>query len=282
MHPAMASQQTVSSDSQSARKRRRSGPPDWESFYKNGLPHEVIVIEDSPDRDAHKRFANGGVANGSGGGYDGSKDISSGSVAAYHYDQNEHLANGSDDRHIAKKRRRQDDALPSASSLIANSSGSRYDPVHNYVQHSSGSTISSERTHSNSRSSLYTTNTAVNTAATSQSSTNGRIDYDLVGQKRKRTTRQQAANESKKRDREVAAVSLTYTNYRPPPLPPLKAQEVEVKVIRDVSALLWIDSLAIAVGCLAHLLTLHTRHRTRRMSRSMTRMGIISSFLRPT
>ncbi|KAM3521407.1 hypothetical protein NHJ13051_006251 [Beauveria bassiana] len=29
--------------------RRRPREPDWNSFYKNGLPKEVIVIEDSPD-----------------------------------------------------------------------------------------------------------------------------------------------------------------------------------------------------------------------------------------
>lgn len=34
---------------QLSRKRRRPGPPDWEKFYKNGLPQEVIVIEDSPE-----------------------------------------------------------------------------------------------------------------------------------------------------------------------------------------------------------------------------------------
>lgn len=29
--------------------RRPPRQPDWNSFYKNGLPQEVIVIEDSPD-----------------------------------------------------------------------------------------------------------------------------------------------------------------------------------------------------------------------------------------
>jgi dual-specificity kinase len=31
-----------------ASKRRRAGP-DWSDFYKNGLPKEVIVIDDSPE-----------------------------------------------------------------------------------------------------------------------------------------------------------------------------------------------------------------------------------------
>lgn len=30
---------------------RRTGAPDWNEFYKNGLPSEVIVIEDTPEPD---------------------------------------------------------------------------------------------------------------------------------------------------------------------------------------------------------------------------------------
>ncbi|CAK7215566.1 serine threonine protein kinase CMGC group [Sporothrix bragantina] len=247
---AMSSQHTHSSgggDSQPPRKRRRSGPPDWGTFYKNGLPQEVIVIEDSPEPGAaNSRLRasdasyNGVAHNGSHNGVHNGTHNGAGGVdvaaVAYHYDQKEHLVNGGatagGDRHIAKKRRRQDEPLPPASSLVANTSGSRYDPVHNYVQHSSGSTISSER-NSNSNSSLYTTTaTAANTAATSLVSSNGQYDYDTASQKRKRTTRQQVANESKKRDREVA-LGLAFANYRPPPLPPVKAAEVDVKVIRD-------------------------------------------------
>ncbi|CAK7217832.1 serine threonine protein kinase CMGC group [Sporothrix curviconia] len=250
MHAAMSSQQTHSSgggDSMPPRKRRRSGPPDWGTFYKNGLPQEVIVIEDSPESEApNGRLRasdagyNGAVA------HNGARKNGAGGVdvaaVAYNYNQKEHLANGGaaaaaagGDRHIAKKRRRQDEPLPPANSLVVNTSGSRYDPVHNYVQHhSSGSTISSERTNSNSNSSLYTTTaTAANTATTSLVSSNGQYDYDTASQKRKRTTRQQVANETKKRDREVAALGLAFANYRPPPLPPVKAAEVDVKVIRD-------------------------------------------------
>ncbi|CAK7235751.1 serine threonine protein kinase CMGC group [Sporothrix eucalyptigena] len=245
MHTAMGSQQN---DSQPPRKRRRSGPPDWGTFYKNGLPQEVIVIEDSPEADVQ---ANGHAYNGAHGAsstcngnhtssrngtHNGTHGAGAVDVAAvaYHYDQKEHLANGGAvaDRHIAKKRRRQDEVLPPTSSLVSSTSGSRYDPVHNYVQHSSGSTISSERTNSNS--SLYTTTaTVANTAATSLASSGGQYEYDTAGQKRKRTTRQQAATESKKRDREIAALGLSHTHYKPPVLPPIKAAEVEVKVIRD-------------------------------------------------
>ncbi|CAK7244430.1 MAG: serine threonine protein kinase CMGC group [Sporothrix thermara] len=261
-------QQTHSSsasgaDSQPPRKRRRSGPPDWGSFYRNGLPNEVIVIEDSPEPEAEAEaepevepvVANARSLRASDAGY-GNEANGAGSShgidaaappVAYIYDPKQSLtaANGAvvaaaGDRHVAKKRRRQDEPLPPASSLVVGgSSGSRYDPVHNYVQHpSSGSTISSERTNSNSNSSLYTTTataTTANTAATSlASSNNSQYDYDTASQKRRRTTRQQVATESKKRDRELAALGLSIASYRPPPLPPLKAAEVDVKVIRDL------------------------------------------------
>ncbi|EPE10476.1 protein kinase [Ophiostoma piceae UAMH 11346] len=248
MHAAMGSQHTnSSSESLPPRKRRRSGPPDWDTFYRNGLPQEVIVIEDSPERDSH---ANGdhaetsGVAsyaNGSAARPNGTTVASNnGTAVAYHYDQTTGAAapvSDGSDHHVAKKRRRQDpEPLPPASSLIANAgSAARYDPVQYYA---SGSTISSERTNSNSNSSLYTTTGTVasNTAGTSLASNgngNGQYEYETATQKRKRTTRQQVANESKKRDRDAAAQGPPFANYRPPPLPPVKAPDVEVKVIRD-------------------------------------------------
>lgn len=46
---------------QRPRKRRRSREPDWETFYRNGWPEEVIVIEDSPEPEA---MNDDGVANG--------------------------------------------------------------------------------------------------------------------------------------------------------------------------------------------------------------------------
>ncbi|CAK7271265.1 serine threonine protein kinase CMGC group [Sporothrix epigloea] len=245
MHASMGSQITLSSgddDYQPPRKRRRSGPPDWSTFYKNGLPQEVIVIEDSPEPEAtNGRLRQSGLGyntTGLNGSHSGVAGVNVAAVA-HHYEQKAQLANGAaavgSDHHVAKKRRRQEEPLPPASSLIGNSSGSHYDPIQKYTQHhSSGSTISSERTNSNSNSSLYaTTATAANTATASLVSSNGQYEYDTASQKRKRTTRQQLANDSKKRDREVAALGSAFANYRPPPLPPVKAAEVDVKVVRD-------------------------------------------------
>ncbi|EFX00293.1 protein kinase [Grosmannia clavigera kw1407] len=163
-----------------SRKRRRSGPPDWESFYKNGLPQEA--------------------------------------------------ANVDGEQHSAKKRRRLDESLSTTSTLVASG---RYDPVYNYPQ-PSGSTASSERTNSNSYANAAAT--AANTATSSLASTRGypaAYEATAASQKLRRTTRQQAANESKKRDPDMTVMGLAFTHYRPPPLPPVKAPEVEVKVIHD-------------------------------------------------
>jgi len=189
---------------QTSRKRQRSKElrePDWHKFYKNGLPKEVIVIDDSPTPDLSPSVV--------------SNDPS-------------HTVAGGSNRHAAKKRKRDD-------------VGSAYDPVYHLGSHSndlsphfkesaSGSTISTDRT----TSAIHTT------AATSlgSHSSNGQNGYEVVevqpGQKRKRTaTRLQLANEAKRKEFEVNGDA--FTNYIPPPNPPIKAPEVQVKVVPDVS-----------------------------------------------
>lgn len=133
---------------------------------------------------------------------------------------------GEDSRHAAKKRKRDD-------------VGSAYEPVYPHGASrsndqspgykdsaSAGSTISTDRT----TSAIHTT------AATSlgSHSSNGYEAAEIQpGQKRKRTaTRLQIANEAKRK--ELEELGDAYTNYRPPPRPPIKAQDVVVKVVSDV------------------------------------------------
>jgi dual-specificity kinase len=177
---------------QPPRKRRRSREPDWNTFYKNGLPKEIIVIDDTPEPERPNA-----------------------ATAAAQTLANGHGANGSS----TKKRKRDDEPTP-------------YDPVHHsaaLASHTpSKSTAGSDRTNS----AIHTT------AATSLGSlsSNGQYDYDTQpGQKRKRTTRQQLANEARKREAAIANDALAH--YRPPPYPPKKARDVHIKVIPDVSSL---------------------------------------------
>jgi dual-specificity kinase len=201
---AMPMSSSTSLSKPNPKKRQRSREPrepDWHKFYKNGLPKEVIVIDDSPTPEPSASVV--------------SNTQASRSVA------------GGGSRHAAKKRRRDDVA---------------YDPVyHNEPSHSlnqspeykdsSGSTISTDRT----TSAIHTT------AATSlgSHSSNGQNGYEAEdvqpGQKRKRTaTRLQIANEAKQKALETNGDA--FTNYKPPPRPPIKAPDVQVKQVPDVSA----------------------------------------------
>lgn len=198
----MPASQSESASKQNPKKRQRSrepAKPDWRTFYKNGLPAEVIIIDDTPTPEP------------------------SASVVS-----NPQTVAAESTQHAAKKRRRDD-------------VGTAYDPVYHhghsvsnnqtpdYKDSAAGSTISTDRT----TSAIHTT------AATSlgSHSSNGQNGYEAVeaqpGQKRKRTaTRLQIANEAKRKELEEKGDA--YTNYRPPPRPPIKAPDVQVKVVADV------------------------------------------------
>lgn len=191
--PAQAAQVAPSDTLPPLKKRRSDGrpPPNWTSFYKNGLPKEIIVIDDTPEPPTVVSATQPtSTTNGS-------------------------SSQGSARNAAARKRKRDDDVA-------------RYDPVHHSILGSvpnhtpSGSTNSSDRTNST----LHTT------APTSlgSASSNGQYDYAVQpGQKRKRVTRQQLANEAKQRE----ALLGQPCTYQPPPRPPKKAAEVEVRFEAD-------------------------------------------------
>lgn len=215
--PAQSTSQTTSDDDgrqsamtasqSSSRKRERSRDPDWNNFYKNGIPKEVIVIDDSPSPvpripDSTER------------------QLAETSRSAHA----SHAAPPASSRHAAKKRKRED----------------IYDPV--YQAQSNGNAAYYDDSTSGSTSTDRTTSAQNTTAATSLGSQysqgNGSSVYDLddtqPGQKRKRVaTRAQLANEAKKKkeiERHVDALS----SYKPPPKPPIKAGDVHVKKVDDV------------------------------------------------
>lgn len=191
-----------------SKKRARSRDVDWGKFYAKGLPQEIIVIEDTPPPNAQDQLHDA-AAN-----HNGSRSAVDGAV-----------------KHAAKKRKR-DDAPP-------------YDPVYHLQQTPSNTTTPYKNSNSNTGSTPSTgrTTSALHTTAAtslgSQYSHNGNgiaqhEDDVQHGQKRKRvTTRQQMANEAKRRDIEVNGDA--FSNYKPPPRPPIKAADVVVKVMPDVS-----------------------------------------------
>jgi len=204
-HTAVASQAShlgYADESNSARKRRRSREPDWSKFYSNGLPKEIIVIDDSPEPSncaasvattASKAYTNGNT---------------NGSVRSHQV---------SDPSHVAK-RRRKDDPL-AYENVPGYISGGRADPY-------------GHPSHSGSASTDRTTSAHITTAATSLGSLSSNGHYDneaLTGQKRKRT-RQQIAQEAKRREVET---NRDVQSYQPPKKPVKKAGEVHVRAVQD-------------------------------------------------
>ncbi|MCJ1485904.1 dual specificity protein kinase kns1 [Schaereria dolodes] len=193
---ALPTSQSASTLSQSAKRERR---PDWHEFYKNGPPKEIIVIDDdSPPPARRKENA-------------GPNSTSQGLIS-----------NGMT-KHASKKRK----------------TGPTYDPVsarnqasysNTNTPHYGGSgtnTISTDRT-----TSLQTTAPTSLGSHGSGGSGGVYLETGMVGQKRKRVTRQQTADEKKRKEIEV--VGDAYSFYVPPPKPPIKAKDVYVQPVKDV------------------------------------------------
>ncbi|GAP89773.1 putative CMGC CLK protein kinase [Rosellinia necatrix] len=175
------------------RKRRRSKEPDWKQFYKNGLPKEIIVIDDTPDPELQ---------------------VSSATTSrTYTNDTTGATTNKQPARHVAKKRRKEDE-LFTDNVYDARSNGS-------YQQPTNSGSASSDPTAS-----------AYNTTAPTSLSSNGQYDYEApqTGQKRKRT-RQQIAQDAKRR--EVEVLGEGFHEYQPPQKPIKKCGEVTVRVVND-------------------------------------------------
>ncbi|KAI0110372.1 kinase-like domain-containing protein [Nemania sp. FL0031] len=175
------------------RKRRRSKEPDWNKFYKNGLPKEIIVIDDTPEPEPQ------GSATATSRTY--TNDTASGSTAKQ------------TTRHVAKRRRKGDEVY-NESVYDARINGS-------YQQPSNSGSASTDRTTS-----------AYNTTAPTSLSSIGQYDYEApqTGQKRKRT-RQQIAQDAKRR--EVEVLGDGFHEYQPPQKPIKKCGEVPVRLVND-------------------------------------------------
>lgn len=209
---------------QRARKRRRSREPDWGNFYKNGLPKEIIVIDDTPEPEPAKPPAKAATQ-------PTVKDSSTISTTLTASHTSNGLSNNppstrTSARYVAKKRKRDDKPIPYDPVYHSVLTETRPDSLHHHATPCK-STSSSDRTTS-------ANHTTAATSLDSLSSTTSQDYYEVqAGQKRKRTTRQQIATDAQRR--EAAGVTDAYISYRPPPYPPKKAADVPVKVIQDSS-----------------------------------------------
>lgn len=186
--------------------------PDWGEFYKNGLPKEVIVIDDDSPEPASASSRAGNA----------SKPASVNGVT----------------KHTDKKRR--------------TGPNTPYDPVYQqhtsysttqtpYAEHSSGhNTVSTDRT----TSAINTTApTSLGSQISNAAAYKAPMEEGTAGLKRKRSTRQAAqedvAPQAKKRH--VEQPGDPYDHYVPPPNPPIKAKDVYVQVVHDVRTPAYID-----------------------------------------
>ncbi|CAL5867051.1 uncharacterized protein PFLUO_LOCUS1263 [Penicillium psychrofluorescens] len=196
---AMASRPSGSSAAPSHGGRRKK--PDWGEFYKNGIPQEVIVIDDSPAPESGKA-APPPPAHG---------------VPTVQPPPSQ----------PAGKRRRT--GIETAYDLSYYDRPSFSINPQAYGDDSSGHSLSTDRT-----TSLHTT---APTSLGSQGSTgasNGVYYEDAnVGQKRKRVTTRKSTRDEQQKKRELETGGDAFLSYVPPPKPPIKAKDVPVPVIRD-------------------------------------------------
>ncbi|CAD6592835.1 MAG: dual specificity protein kinase kns1 [Alectoria sarmentosa] len=182
--------------------RKRERRPDWHEFYKNGPPKEIIVIDDdSPQPSSRKENER---------------------IPQQPQPQPQPQTTARAAEHANKKRRTgQTTAYDAARDQQA------FSHARTYSNGNSGSnTISTDRT-----TSLQTTAPTSLGSHSSHGTSGTYVDDGVVGQKRKRVTRQQIADEKKRKEIEV--VGDAYSAYVPPPKPPIKARDVHVPSIKD-------------------------------------------------
>ncbi|KAL2054670.1 hypothetical protein ABVK25_004974 [Lepraria finkii] len=209
LNPRQATQSSTMPNSQSTSalqgSRNRERRPDWHEFYKNGPPKEIIVIDDDSPPPIPNQKENTRV----------------------NHPMKQETSRG--EEHMNKKRRTgQTSAYDAATDQQISYSHARTYSNGNSVSN----TISTDRT-----TSLQTTAPTSLGSHTSHGSTSAYADTSAyvddrrVGQKRKRVTRQQIADEKKRK--EIQVVGDAYSAYVPPPKPPIKARDVHVPLIKD-------------------------------------------------
>ncbi|KAK6824013.1 Catalytic domain of the Dual-specificity protein kinases CDC-like kinase [Aspergillus parasiticus SU-1] len=180
----------------------RRKKPDWGEFYKNGIPKEVIVIDDTPPPEQSKGSA---------------RNLATTSTVTA-------ASNGNLPQPAGKKRRT---GVESAYDVTYYDRPSfSINPQH-YGEDSSAASISTDRT-----TSLHTT-APTSLSQGSSGASNGVYYEDAnIGQKRKRVTTRKSARDEQKR-RELENAGDAFLNYIPPPKPIIKAKDVPVPVVRD-------------------------------------------------
>ncbi len=189
------------SHSASEMDNNRRKPPDWQDFYKNGVPKEIIVIDDDspgPQQQQQQQPTRNDIRQ---------QRQEGGSYPAY-----------------AGRKRKVDQGYEV-----------EYNDSPTYSSHPAkfGASSSSGSYHSNDRTTSQQTVTAP-TSLESYGSAAASNSYEdvRVGQKRKRVQPPKETRASTKK-KQQESVPDAFADYVPPPKPLQKAKEVPVPVIRD-------------------------------------------------
>lgn len=189
-HPQSSSLGTERQNSSAMVQTKSKKRTDWREFYKNGLPKEIIVIDDSSPEPT----------------------------------SNNSPSKRSNTQHDSKRRR-----TDAAYDSLQNGPPKTTRRDYLYDEANSSGTNSSGR----NTSTLYSTAPTSLTSTSSSGHQLQRLDDSRIGQKRKRLSRP-AFDEESPPELEVVGQNQAWTNYVPPPNPPIKAGEVYTPVIRDV------------------------------------------------
>jgi dual-specificity kinase len=192
--PMAVSQSTpaLSAGNRSNSQRR----PDWNEFYKNGVPKEVILIDDDTPPPTRRQVSRQGRR-------DGEAPLP---------------------QPTAGKKRK-----------IDQSYGQEYHDSPAFSTHPAhfGDTASVS-SHSGTRTTSHQTTAPTSLESYGSNAASNSYEDMNVGQKRKRAQPQKETRaQAKKKQQE--ATSDAFNDYIPPPVPVRKAPEVHVPVIRDVS-----------------------------------------------
>ena len=194
------------SRSNNSKPIKRERDPNWDEFYKNGVPKEIILIDSDSDDQAPPPSAN---------------------RSAPRHQASSNVRGGGDQgiaQPATKKRKTGGYELE------------RDQPHYSQPNSSASHTASTDRT-----TSLQNTAPTSLGSHTSHGSSRTMTAPDsttaTIGQKRKRVvTRRSAADDLRKQKADEAADALAH--YCPPPKPPIKAPEVHVAILRDVRCLI--------------------------------------------
>ncbi|EPS43268.1 hypothetical protein H072_2737 [Dactylellina haptotyla CBS 200.50] len=202
-------------------KRRRRTTPDWKEFYKNGIPKEIIVIDDTPPPEPTPKRA--------------SRTNQTATrvprPTSQHSALNTRVHNPVSQASTAttsQPSKRRKIAATGPTSTAAAAVNSRYDTNHHDVYGSTPYSVTQTPAYASQGSSANTASASsrgyngTETAATSLASTIG-DSASVAGTKRKRVTRGSMAKKQ----------TDAFAHYQPPPHPPIKAKEVNVRRVED-------------------------------------------------